>query len=79
MSQESEEGICPYLGRSPDVWNIKEKSAEAIVPISNELRKPWRPHKIGKGRTGQSESFEPVGARESENSFRNLLIAYTLK
>ena len=38
MPQESEEGICSYLGRSPDVENIKEKSAEVIVIGSNELR-----------------------------------------
>ena len=30
------EGIGSYLGRSPDVVNIKEKSAEAIVVGSNE-------------------------------------------
>jgi hypothetical protein len=31
MPQESEEGIGSYLGRSPDVMNMEEKSAEAIV------------------------------------------------
>ena len=36
MPQESDEGICFYLGRSPDVANIKEKSAEVIVIGSHE-------------------------------------------
>jgi hypothetical protein len=36
MSQGSEEGIGSYPGRSPDVVNIKEKSAEAIVIGGNE-------------------------------------------
>ena len=36
MPQGSDEGIGSYLGRSPDVVNIKEKSAEVIVVDSNE-------------------------------------------
>jgi hypothetical protein len=36
MPQGSEEGIDPYLGRSPDVVYIREKSAEVIVVGSNE-------------------------------------------
>jgi hypothetical protein len=32
--------MCPYLGRSPDVVHIKEKSAEVIVVESNEPSPP---------------------------------------
>jgi hypothetical protein len=37
MPQESEEGICSYLGRSLSVEYAKEKSAETIVALRNEL------------------------------------------
>ena len=36
MPQELEEGIYSYLGRSPDVVNIEEKSAEVVVVGSDE-------------------------------------------
>ena len=37
------------LGRSPDVVNIKEKSAEAIVVDRNELENIRRTHTSMKG------------------------------
>jgi hypothetical protein len=37
MPQESEEGICPYLGRSLSVGYAKEKSAAVVVADGNEL------------------------------------------
>jgi hypothetical protein len=35
------EGICSYLGRSLDVVNIQEKSAEVIVATRNEPNKNY--------------------------------------
>ena len=40
-----------YLGRSPDVVYIKEKSADAIVVDRNEPRYMGRTHTSMKGRT----------------------------
>jgi hypothetical protein len=36
MPQRSEKGIGSYLGRSPDVVYVREKSAEVIVVDRNE-------------------------------------------
>ena len=52
MPQGSEEGICPYLGRSPNVEYIfKEKSAEVVVVGSNEPEALRRTHTPMKDRT----------------------------
>jgi hypothetical protein len=51
MPQGSEEGIRSYLGRSPDVWNIKEKSAEVVVVDSNEPKALRRTHNSMKDQT----------------------------
>jgi hypothetical protein len=46
-----EEGISSYLGRSPDVVNVKEKSAEVVVVDSNEPKALRRTHSSMKDRT----------------------------
>ena len=54
-----------YLGRSPDVVYIEEKSAEAIVVDRNEPENIRRSHKSMKGRTLSCLKFDKEAKRNS--------------